>query len=53
MNGHIDWTQFIDDFGRAVLADLGIDLYWDGLPTDYNPITKALGILAKDKDKNE
>jgi hypothetical protein len=42
MNGHIDWTQFIDDFGRAVLADLGIDLYWDGLPHDYNPVTRAL-----------
>ena len=43
MNHSIDWTQFINGFGKAVLRELGIYLDWGHeLPTDHNPITRAL-----------
>ena len=42
MNGTMDWTQFLDDFGKAMLRRIDVDP--ERLPTDHNPITDALKV---------
>lgn len=43
MEKNVNWQGFINGFGRAVLRQVGIDLdQGEGLPVDYNPITRAL-----------
>lgn len=36
----MNWSDLLDSFGRRLLIELGEDP--DALPSDYNPITKAL-----------
>lgn len=36
----MDWSQYLDEFGRTLLRDLGEDP--DRLPGEYNPILRAL-----------
>lgn len=36
----MDWSRLLDDFGTRLLVELGESPYY--LPTDYNPITRAL-----------
>jgi hypothetical protein len=35
-----NWADLIDSWGRELLEELGYNAYW--LPTDHNPITRAL-----------
>jgi len=38
----MDWAALLSEFGVRLLDRLGINVRWDSLPTDSNPITDAL-----------